>query len=55
MAGVPFHGVDPQLDGSSQGRSLLMDGCIRSIGENIDLQHLQRLGMRAGGEVVSDF
>lgn len=35
--------------------SLLVDGSVRSVSENIDLQVWQRLGTRAGGEVVGDF
>ncbi len=35
--------------------SLLMDGSVRSISENIDGRTWQWLGTRAGGEVVGDF
>lgn len=35
--------------------SLLVDGSVRSVSENIDLQVWRRLGTRAGGEVVGDF
>jgi prepilin-type N-terminal cleavage/methylation domain-containing protein len=35
--------------------SLLVDGSVRSISENIDRQVWQRLGTRAGGEVIGEF
>ncbi|OYW25103.1 MAG: prepilin-type cleavage/methylation domain-containing protein [Planctomycetales bacterium 12-60-4] len=35
--------------------ALLMDGSVRAISENIDRQVWQRLGTRAGGEVIGDF
>jgi prepilin-type N-terminal cleavage/methylation domain-containing protein len=35
--------------------ALLMDGAVRAISENIDRPAWQRLGTRAGGEVVGDF
>ena len=35
--------------------ALLMDGSVRSISENIDLQTWQSLGTRDGGEVIGDF
>ncbi len=34
---------------------LLCDGSVRSIGENIDLGTWQRLGTRAGGEILGEF
>ena len=36
-------------------QSLLMDGSVRSVSENISLTTWRSLGTRAGGEVVSDF
>jgi prepilin-type N-terminal cleavage/methylation domain-containing protein len=36
-------------------QSLLADGSVRAISENLDLQVWQRLGTRGGGEVVSEF
>ena len=35
--------------------ALLVDGSVRSIGENIDLLVWRSLGTRAGGEVISEF
>ena len=35
--------------------SLLMDGAVRSISENIDINVWRALGTRAGGEVVGEF
>ncbi|MCA9031765.1 MAG: DUF1559 domain-containing protein [Planctomycetaceae bacterium] len=35
--------------------SMMMDGSVRSIGENIDLSLWRALGTRAGGEVVGEF
>lgn len=35
--------------------SLLMDGSVRSIGENIDLGTWRNLGQRADGQVLGDF
>lgn len=35
--------------------SLLMDGAVRSISENIDTNTWRKLGTRAGGEVVGEF
>jgi prepilin-type N-terminal cleavage/methylation domain-containing protein len=35
--------------------SLLMDGSVRSISNNIDLGTWQRLGQRADGQVIGDF
>lgn len=36
-------------------QTLLMDGAVRSISENLDLGVWQSLGTRAGGEVVGEF
>lgn len=36
-------------------QSLLMDGSVRSVSENIDLRVWRALGSRAGGEVVGEF
>jgi len=35
--------------------SLLMDGSVRSIGENIDLETWRRLGQRSDGLPVGEF
>ena len=35
--------------------SLLMDGSVRSISQNIDLQLWRSLGTRSGGEVIGEF
>jgi prepilin-type N-terminal cleavage/methylation domain-containing protein len=35
--------------------TLLMDGSVRTVSENLDLQVWRRLGTRGGGEVVSEF
>ncbi|MFN8709008.1 MAG: DUF1559 domain-containing protein, partial [Planctomyces sp.] len=35
--------------------SLLMDGSVRSISENVDLKTWKRLGARADGEVIGEF
>lgn len=35
--------------------SLLMDGSVRAVNENLEIQIWQRLGTRAGGEVGGDF
>ncbi len=36
-------------------QTLLMDGAVRSVSENVDLNVWRNLGTRAGGEVVSEF
>jgi prepilin-type N-terminal cleavage/methylation domain-containing protein len=36
-------------------QTLMMDGAVRSVSENIDLGVWRNLGTRAGGEVVSEF
>jgi len=35
--------------------SLLMDGSVRTISQNLDLNVWRALGSRAGGEVVGEF
>ncbi len=35
--------------------SLLMDGAVRSVSENLDINVWRNLGTRSGGEVVSEF
>lgn len=35
--------------------SLLMDGSVRSVSNNIDLNTWQRLGQRSDGQVIGDF
>ncbi|QDT52775.1 Type II secretion system protein G precursor [Caulifigura coniformis] len=36
-------------------QTLLVDGSVRAVSENIDLQVWRRLGTRSGGEVVGEF
>lgn len=54
-ASITYASITSRSDHEGIVHSLLLDGSVRSISENIDLRTWRALGTRSGGEVVGEF